>query len=312
VLVSLNIGQVSLSVFAAESTHDLPQQIEARIGDFRGDIGIYAKNLHTGKSFSRNADERFPTASVCKVPVMVELFRLANEGQLNLNDHRRFSRDGISTHANGPLVHRTDAPELTLLEYCRLMIVHSDDMATDFLMQIADPANVTRTITELGFPQTRVSGNMSTMHYQMAGLDPRSISPQNDAVLLRRAQEGKLLVAGLADRSENGNVSTPREMGTIFERLEEGTIVSPQASRQMLDLLKQTVSRDLIPGRLPSETVVAHKIGKTWRVRADAGIVYLGDITVIISLFSWYDPEEKRANALLADLAELLIDSLAQ
>ena len=101
--------------------------------DFRGRIGFYIEDLTTGITHEYNADQRFPTASVCKVPVMIELFHQAETGNLSLDDRHRLHGD-ISTHGSGMLKLMEDEPELTLRDYCRLMISISDNMATDFLL----------------------------------------------------------------------------------------------------------------------------------------------------------------------------------
>ena len=79
----------------------LPQrEIEALGAAFDGRFGFYAEDLASGAAAAVNAGRRFPTASVCKVPVMVELFRQAAAGELSLSDRRRLAGP-ISTHGSG-------------------------------------------------------------------------------------------------------------------------------------------------------------------------------------------------------------------
>ncbi len=80
--------------------------------DFRGRLGFYAKDLTTGIEYSRNADQRFPPASVIKLPVMIELHRQAAAGRLKL-DHKRRLSDDISTHGSGVLKKREGEVELS-------------------------------------------------------------------------------------------------------------------------------------------------------------------------------------------------------
>jgi beta-lactamase class A len=150
------------------------------------------------------------------------------------------------------------------------------------------------------------------MHYRMAGMESSVGSAANDAILLARQKERKFLAAGFADRSRSGNVTTPREMGTIFEKIHRGEIIGPEASRAMLEILKQTESRNMIPRHLPPETVVAHKIGGSWRVKADAGIAYLPGHPLVISVFAYFEPEERRSTDLIAALSEVLARHLSE
>lgn len=289
--------------FAAEPDDTLSHSVEQVAADFDGSIGVYARDFKTGRTFGFHQDELFCTASVFKLPVMVDLFRRAEAGELNLKDRRRVS-ERASRHGTGLLKCLRDSPELSLEDLCRLMIIHSDNIATDTLMEIADPESVTRTMEQLGFPKTRVSGNVTRMHYGLIGIDSSIGSLENDELLTQRSREGTLVVGGFADRSLGGNVTTPAEMGRLLEQLELGEVVSESASQQMLEIMRETASRSMIPKYLPPGTVVAHKVGGTWRVKADVGIAYLESGPVVMSLFAYCDPEERRETEVLARIAE--------
>src|ERR1051326_742947 len=100
----------------------LPRDELDRIAaDFTGRIGFSIEDLATGAMHEHGADQRFPTASVCKLPIMVELFRQAEAGLLSLSERRRLRGD-LSTHGSGLLKLLEDEPALTLRDYCRLMI----------------------------------------------------------------------------------------------------------------------------------------------------------------------------------------------
>ena len=61
-----------------------------RVGEeFDGRFGIYVEELNSNTVYGYHDNDRFPTASVCKVTVMMELFRQAEAGQLSLDDRRR-------------------------------------------------------------------------------------------------------------------------------------------------------------------------------------------------------------------------------
>ena len=286
---------------------DLHSQVRSLLRPFRGSVGIYAEDLSGTKQFAYQADDLFPTASVFKVAVMIELFQRAERIELLLDDRRPIAK-GISHHGTGKLKEGTDQPDLTLLEYCRLMVAESDNVATDTLMEMLPPSAVTATLRELGFEKTHVAGNCTEMHYQMAGIDSRVGSPKLDQILLDRARAGNLVEGGFADSSIDGNVTTPREMAAIFKRIYNKEIVSPSASVQMIEILKQTSSRSLIPKHLPPDTVVAHKVGGTWRVKADVGIVYLERGALLISLFAYYHPRETQAADILAEISRLIVE----
>ena len=119
---------------ARSKIHFPKDDLDRLAKQFRGRLGFYAKDLSSGIEYSWNPDQRFPLASVCKLAVMIELYRQAAAGRLQLH-HRRRLPDDISTHGSGVLKKREGAVELSLREYCRLMMVRSDNMATDLLIR---------------------------------------------------------------------------------------------------------------------------------------------------------------------------------
>ena len=304
---------VALILIAASTSHVVPENedldaaVRVSLWDFKGSVGIYAEDLNSGRIYGRNEDDLFPTASVFKVPVMIEFFRRVESIEL-LSDQTQEWAHGISRHGSGVLKERELPDPLPLLELCRLMIAHSDNVATDTLMQVVSAASVSATMDELGFPNTHVAGNCTEMHYHMADIDSRIGSPALDELLLRRAQSGNLVEAGFASASPDGNVTTPREMGLIFKQIHRGEMVSELASQQMIEILKQTTDRRMIPRHLPSDPEVAHKIGGTWRVKADVGIVYSESGPVVMSLFAYYHRSETRATDVLAEIARVIAD----
>ena len=194
--------------------------------DFRGRIGFYIEDLTTGITHEHNADQRFPTASVCKVPVMIELFRQVEIGNLSLDERHRL-QGSISTHGSGMLKLMEDEPELTLRDYCRLMISISDNMATDFLLGVVGLESVNATLDAMGFPNTRTSVTLGRYHYRMFGMDDVPCNRENDALQHKRAQTHGTDFSSMSfqDSLEN-NVATPRDMGSILKQLHAGQIVS--------------------------------------------------------------------------------------
>jgi beta-lactamase class A len=294
----------------AQTEGNLDASVRKLAETFKGSAGVYAKNLKSGKTYTFQADESFATASVFKVPVMIELFRRIESGDLKLGERHRVPATGISRcYASGALKLFEDQPELTLYDLCRLMIIVSDDIATDTLMQFVSATSITNTMATLRFRHTRVSGTCTEMHYRMAGIESSFGSPENDQLMKQRELAGQWRLAGFADRSPAGNVTTPREMGGIFEKIHRREIVSPQACSQMIGILKQTSDRNMIPRYLPPDTAVAHKIGATWRAKVDAGIAYLPQGPLVISIFTYCEPEEKGARDLIAAIARCIAES---
>ncbi len=279
--------------------------------DFQGRISFYVEDIPSGASHGYNPDRRYPTASVCKVPLMIELFRQAEEGRLSLVDRRRLRND-ISHHGTGVLDMLKDEPELTLYDYARLMISVSDNMATDMVMEAVGLESVNATMERLGYPNTRTNMTMSRWHYTIAGLQHLKQTPKNNEYVHRRLVAGNVDYEGLAyTDSLDNNVTTAREMAGIIAKLVLGQIVSPSASAAMMELLKSCTDRSMIPLHLHPKVIVAHKVGFTSRIKLDAGTVYLPAGPLVIAGMALAGSDGDKGAEAIAEISRLAAGALS-
>ena len=206
-----------------------------------------------------------------------------------------------------------DEPELTLHDYARLMIGISDNKATDMVMEAVGLQNVNATMDELGYPNTRTSMTMSRWHYTIAGLQHLDQTVDNNEHVHKCLAEGHLDYDGIGySDSVDSNVTTPREIASIMKRLHLGDIVSASASEAMIELLKGCSDRSMIPLHLSNSTVVAHKIGSSTRIKADAGIVYLSTGPLVVSGMTLAnDGENDPGEAAIAEIVRLAIQGVS-
>ncbi len=279
--------------------------------DFCGRIGFYIEDLTTGITHEHNADQRFPTASVCKIPMMIELFRQVEISRLSLDERYRL-QGNISTHGSGTLKLMEDAPELTLRDYCRLMIGISDNMATDFLLGVVGLESVNATLDMMGFPNTRTSVTLGRYHYRMFGMDDVLCNRENDVLQQKRAETHgpDFNSISFQDSLEN-NVATPRDMGSILKYLHAGQIVSPQASAAMIEMLKLCNDRRMIPRNLKSDIPIAHKIGSSGRIKGDVGLVFLPTGTLVVSAFALASSDGVRGDEAIAQISRLAVEAFS-
>ena len=292
---------------------ELPvEELDRIAAEFRGRIGFYIEDLKTGLKHRYHEDQRFPTASVCKIPVMIEFFRQVEEGRLSLDDRCRLQGD-ISTHGSGTLQLLEDEPELSLRDYCRLMTSISDNMATDLLMGVVGLEAINATLDALGFPDTRTSMTMGRYHYLMAGMKEEPCNRENDAVhreKMKQAGGPDFSSLSFQDAREN-NVATPKDMATILKQLHQGRIVSPSASATMIEMLKLCRDRRMIPRFVVPEIQIAHKIGSSGRIKGDVGIVFLPTGPLVVSAFALAGEDGADGAEAIARISRLAVEALA-
>jgi beta-lactamase class A len=228
-----------------------------------------------------------PTASLIKLPVLVEAYCQAAEGKValtapvTLRGEDKVPGSGILTP------HFSDGATFPLRDAARLMIVYSDNTATNLVLDKIGIPSTNARMAKLGFPNTRV--NAKVFKGSTTSVDPA------------RTKE-----FGLGS-------TTAREMVQLLELVEAGKVATPDACKQMLGHLLACDAKDTFPRLLPAGTKIAHKTGAVNEVRTDAGILYLKSGPVAICGLTAKNEDQRwtRDNAgevLLARVAKEVYD----
>jgi beta-lactamase class A len=133
----------------------LQARVEQLVASFPGTIGVFAHHEESGAEIAVNADRYFPMASTFKVPIMVQTFREVDAGRLSL-DERFETRPDNRRLGSGLFTHMRSGLEPTLDDLLLLMIVVSDNQATDMILDRVPPATVTTGMRALGIDGIRV------------------------------------------------------------------------------------------------------------------------------------------------------------
>jgi len=272
--------------------------LHARIAGFQGTVTLYAKNLDTGASIGIREAEPVRTASTIKLPIMLAVFDAVARGQarwtepLTVTAAEKVSGSGII----GTEI--SDGVQLPLSDVLHLMIVLSDNSATNMILERFTADAVNAYLDKIGIKTTR---SMRKVRGDGADL---------------KAPSGWSAAGKLPENQKYGiGKSTPLDMVTILERLERGEIVSPEASREMLAILRRCQDNGGIRRHISDP--VANKTGAMDALRSDVGIVYSkgGRIAMAITVDDMPKIDYKPDNPglmLIADLAKILVEGLAR
>lgn len=271
---------------------ELKSRLEGILLKANGTYGISVKNLRSGDSISINGGTKFYMASVFKVHVLVELFRQVEEGKVNLDErvswpsNERFFGSGILTFVDIGL-------QPTIRDLATLMIVVSDNTATELICERVGVANVTRRMRELGLSNTSIDAGPKDITLLGRGLrgdkykDVTNITiNQIDYTAIRnevRANQKRFI-------DECPNCTTPDDMTLLYERILSGKAAGKESTAQILTTLSRQTSNTRLPRWVPYGVRFEHKTGTVtgpvWNVH-DAGIFYLPDgDPVIVSAFA--------------------------
>ncbi|CAA9551851.1 MAG: hypothetical protein AVDCRST_MAG88-837, partial [uncultured Thermomicrobiales bacterium] len=164
------------------------------------------------------------------------------------------------------------------------------------------------TLREAGLADTTLPLTTRGLLYSMVGLDPAD--PAHDYAIGReRLRTGPIEweSRALADAAGGGNnLSTPRDLNRILERIERREGFRPASCEAMVDIMKRQKYNTIIPLHLPGDTEVAHKTGSIRGVRNDAGIVYAPHGPYLISLFSKRLGDQVAGAAGLAEVSKAI------
>ncbi|SPF51802.1 Beta-lactamase [Candidatus Sulfopaludibacter sp. SbA4] len=286
-----------LALSAGAAGQPLQQAVRARIGDFQGMVSLYAKNLDTGAAFGIRESEPVRTASTIKVPIMLAVFDAVSRGQAKWSEPLTVTA-AEQVSGTGVLGEMSDGDQLPLRDVVQLMIVLSDNTATNLVLERFTADAVNAYLDKLGIRTTRVMRKIRGDGSQL------------------KAASGMSAAGKLPENEKYGiGMSTPRDMATILEKLERGEIVSRDASREMIAILKRCQDGTGIRRRMGG-LAVANKTGSLDALRSDVGIVYSkgGRIAMAITVDGMpkvdYTPDNT-GSVLIADLAKILVDGLA-
>lgn len=230
------------------------------------------RNLVTGETFERGADEETPSASTRKTSIMMAALKAVREGRLDLDKRITYEARFAEEVASGMFRYLTPGIVISLRDAITGMMVLSDNVCTKMVFERLTLDEVNDYCQAIG---------MSGTHHRFL-IPPLALSPDHalKSVTTTTARDQMLLLEWILDAQSSTAAA---------ERLG----VTPDLAAYGLQTLKNQILRYAIPSRLPFGTVVAHKGGTGKRGRMNAGIVYRdGKPFYIIAAFTDAVPQE--------------------
>lgn len=249
------------------------QPIETRVKALPGNIGVYAACPETGECWVWNPHMPLMAASVIKLTVMVEAFRQKEAGLLDFTRPVTIQpRDKLPSC--GALTYLHDGVTVTVGDLVTLMIILSDNTATNLLIDMLGMENINRTIATYGWTNTRLNRKLFQPELARQGIE---------------------------------NYVSAQDMGKLMEGLLAGHIVSPEASRDMLGILRNQRLNGKLPFFLHSRGIAcAHKTGEDDGITHDVGILFTERPWILCFLSNETDvPLAERA---MQDIAAMLAE----
>jgi beta-lactamase class A len=281
---------LSLSLFLLQTpAPDLKARIQKLIDSSGAEVAVVVRTLDGKDEVLIEPDKPFHAASTMKVPVMIELFRQADAGQLRLDDPLPIKNEFHSI-VDGSVyqlsvgddsdaeVYKAVGKTMTLRALCEAMITVSSNFAANLLIERLGAENIRKTVTALG---------------------------ADGMVVLRGVEDQKAFDKGM------NNATTARALGVLMQKLGAGKAVSAKADAEMVAILKRQKFKDAIPAGLPAGTPVAHKTGTITKIHHDAAVVYGARPYVLVVLVRGIQ-DQKVSAALMASISREIWSAISK
>lgn len=255
----------------------LKKQIQEILSCHTCRAGIVIIEQSTQRRLEINPEMVFPSASMIKVPIMIEIMRQAAEGEVFLDEIIEV-KDQVKVDG-GILQELRSGLPMTIRELVTLMIVLSDNTATNILIDRFGMDAVNKAMQNFGLSTTVLQRKMMDFAAARAGRE---------------------------------NLTTPQDMAFLFAGLINHSLCLPaKYDDLMLAILKRQQIRDKLPFYLPEDVVLANKTGTLPGAEHDGGILYAPRSPYIISIFTDGLAANYEGLQLVARLGKLIYDSVA-
>lgn len=256
----------SVNTLTSQEWDSLVSELEGSIRKWPSSAGIVLKDFETGRIWSKNADTKFRSASLIKVPIAAAIMEQLEEGNISLDSLLKVSRKN-RVSGSGTLKWASNGTSLTLDEVIFKMITESDNTATKMIVDEVGLDSISGSLLHLGLANTNVCKNISNM---------------------------------TSRKIKDDSFTTPKDIAMLFEKIYSGTLVDKEKSNYLLRILKQTKSRNRLRAGLPDGWELGHKTGLLRSACHDAGIVFSPRGNYMLVVMTGDVPNYKRAKAFIA------------
>ncbi|MFN0118583.1 MAG: serine hydrolase [Elusimicrobiota bacterium] len=245
----------------------------------KGEVGVFLKDLRSGRTFEYNADRMFISASLIKVPVMAATFKAIEEGKLTLNTKFKM-KSAYRKGGAGKLKWSRSGENYSLSFLIYMMITQSDNTATAMVIDKLGYDYLNTVFNKLGLQTTRIN--------------PKGMS-----------------LANRLDPSLD-NYTTAREMGSLLEKIYHHQVVQDGLSDLMIEIMKRANHKSRLAQNMPKNFIFARKTGTLRKNCHDMGIIYSPDGDYVMCVLTGENKDYQVAKTLISNVGKKAYEFMNQ
>ena len=227
---------------------DWKHELEQLLSTNNATVGICFYDLDRHKGFSLNGQQKILSASMIKLVILTELMFRVSKQEISLSDSICI-KHSMKTGGDGILKELQNEHSFSLLEIATLMIIVSDNEATNILIDLFGMDAINKRASAMNLTQTSLNRKMMDSEAVKKGMD---------------------------------NYTCADDIASIFHKIYEGTLINRQFSNIMLELLQRQQQGERLQRYLPEDIKIAHKCGDLNHIEHDGGILFLPNTTYIL------------------------------
>ena len=237
------------------------------------DISMLVKNLSSKEIlFNYNEEKIYPSASIIKIPIMIEALSKADDLQIPLLSKIKIKD---SDKVDFSIITEQNLTQCTVLELITWMIIDSDNTATNVLIDLLAMDKINERINSLAMKDTKLQRKM---------MDFEAI------------KEGK------------NNYTSLKDMLVVMEGLYRGKIINKEVSKRAIDIMKNQRDNSMLKRYITENVVVANKTGELDNLNNDVGIFYTKRADYFIGIFVHKAQNNQKAHEIIGKLSKKVYD----
>jgi len=226
------------------------------------------KDFTTNETYFLNEGHIFPAASIVKVPILLEYYQQIEEDSLDPDEMVVLRAEEVVGGA-GILLEMHSGLKLTLRDLVRLMIVISDNTASNMMLDRLGMDDVNAFMKSMGLMDTVIGRKFM--------IDPNAMFSKN--------------------------FTSTKDMVKLYDLLFKGEILNRKHTREAVEILSRQQYREKIPLLLPKKLKVAHKTGEISGVRHDCAMILHEEKPYSLCILTEELPDVIKADRLIAELS---------